>query len=183
MLNPKYTETPKKRALIFDLDGVLVDSSFRFKRLDLEAIKNKDTKAFVKSIHWYNSDCDGDSIIETGAQFLWSLCNYYHPEKVFFITARGQGGYEPTLRFLKERNIFGPDHWQNELIMNPEDLDNFDFERLDHAAWKGSVAKELMNEYNILLAVDDGEQNCQEFFKLGIPVLKFMMPGLGKVLI
>jgi FMN phosphatase YigB (HAD superfamily) len=173
----------KKTAIIFDIDGVLVDSSTRFKRIDLDAFQCKDKERFVQSLRDYGADCEGDKIIPAGAELLWSLCNYYIPEKIFFITARGTGGYEPTMQWLKANNLFGPDEYENELIMKPEDLDNFEFENMDDAAWKGKEVAKLMKKYDILLAVDDSEANCSSFHSRGIPTLKFMAPGIGKLII
>jgi FMN phosphatase YigB (HAD superfamily) len=173
----------KPTAIIFDLDGVLVNSSERFQRIDLEAFRNRDKEKFVASLRHYLSDCEGDVLIESGANLLWSLCAYYKPKKVFFITARGIEGYEPTLQWIKEHNLFGPDEYENELIMKPEDLDNFEFENMDDAAWKGKETAKLMKKYDILLAVDDSEANCSSFHSRGIPTLKFMAPGIGKLII
>ena len=49
-----------QKAIIFDLDGVLADSSTRFKRLDLQAFDNKDVEAFKQSVILYNLDCYND---------------------------------------------------------------------------------------------------------------------------
>lgn len=171
----------KPTAIIFDIDGVICDSSERFLRIDLKAFQKKDKDKFVASLRHYCSDCEGDKIITSGAQLLWSLCDYYRPDKIFFITARGITNYEPTMQWLKENNIFGHDRHGNELIMNPEDLDNFEFEEFDHAAWKGKTAAKLAKKYEILLAVDDSEANCRSFVSRGIQALRFMTPGLGKL--
>jgi len=39
-----------KKALIFDIDGVVADSSQRFKRLNLDAFTRQDAKAWIKSV-------------------------------------------------------------------------------------------------------------------------------------
>jgi len=55
-----------KKALIFDIDGVVADSSQRFKRLNLDAFTRQDAKAWIKSVEWYNADCRGDEVIDLG---------------------------------------------------------------------------------------------------------------------
>ena len=178
-----YITLMKPTGIIFDLDGVLVDSTERFKRIDLDAFQNKDKDKFVASLKAYSADCKGDKVILSCAQLLSSLCAFYHPEKIFFVTARQDIGYSPTMQWLKENDIFGPDTFDNELIMNPQSLDDFTFEDFDHAAWKGQVASDLSKNYNILLAVDDTEANCLAFASRGITTLQFLKPGLGKLVI
>jgi FMN phosphatase YigB (HAD superfamily) len=170
----------KQKAIIFDLDGVLIDSSKRFKRIDLEALESQDKEKFVKSLEWYNSDCRGDQVIDLGVDLLDWMVKFYNIDKVFLITARGAGGYESTLQFLKDENI-----WEHnfELIMQPEDLSNFEFSsQIDHATFKKLEAIKIMNHYEIVYAVDDSEYNVNAYASLKIPTIKFILP-LGRLLV
>ena len=136
------TAKKKPKALIFDIDGVVCDSSERFKRIDLEAFKNKDKNAFIKSLKEYNKDCVGDIIIDKGLDLLYMLESNYKPYRVFFVTARGSYGYDPTLDWLKDENIWDDNY---ELIMQPEDFDDWEFTtQKDHAEFKKNVAKEKL---------------------------------------
>lgn len=170
----------KPKAIIFDLDGVLVDSSSRFKRLNLDAYNRKDSTAYIKSVTWYNADCRGDVVIDLGLDLLHMLITFYKPEKVFFITARGSGGHTPTLNWLKEENIWDG---SSVLVTRPENYEHYEFEtQADHAEYKKATAKKIMQDYDIIYAVDDSEFNVQAFASLGIPTIKFMVP-VGRVLV
>jgi hypothetical protein len=170
----------KPKAIIFDLDGVLVDSSERFKRLDMDAFMKRNKKAFVKSVREYNSDCEGDKIIETG----FNLLNYYAQDhKVFFITARGSEGHAPTLKWLRQ-NFDRFDDCEAELIMFPEDTNHFKFAtQFDHAEYKKEQAKKILENYNVVMAIDDSIDNVRGFISLGIPTLHLTVPTLGRVLV
>ena len=48
----------KPTGIIFDLDGVLVDSSKRFQRIDLDAFQRRDKDKFVQSLRNYLADCE-----------------------------------------------------------------------------------------------------------------------------
>jgi len=173
----------KQKAIIIDLDNILVNSQNRFKRLDMDAYEKKDSKNFIKSIYEYNKDCAGDTVIEEGLDLLTMLTNFYKPNKIFFITARGENNRVPTLKWLKEENI-----WDNtcELIMHDEKLieEDYSFNSQDiHAKYKRNAALKIQETYDILIAVDDSENNCQAYCNIGIPTIKFMIPGLGRTLI
>lgn len=170
--------------MIFDIDGVICDSSTRFKRLNMRAYNRKQRNAFVKSVNAYNADCKGDKPLKFGMELLTALENYYKPDKIFFITARGIGGYIPTLNWLKRQSFWIYMGVKCELIMNEEDLDNFEFSsQFEHANYKKRTAKALMEKYDIIIAVDDSEDNCNAYNTLNIPVLKFTAPNLGRVLV
>ncbi len=172
----------KRTAIIFDIDGVVCDSSSRFKRLNIDAYIKKDKKAFANSIKWYEMDCEGDTIIESGVKLLESLTNTLNISKVFFITARGEGGREPTMRWLSDSGIIRE---SDELIMHPEALDEeFEFKTpAVHANWKKQEAEKIMKQYNVLFAVDDSEDNINAYSSLGITCIKFISPMLGRVLV
>jgi HAD superfamily hydrolase (TIGR01509 family) len=169
----------KQKAIIFDLDGVLVASEKRFKRLDLNAFERKDKKAFVKSIEHYNADCRSDLVIDPGVDLLVALTDFYKPDRVFLLTARGDGGAKATLNWLKKENLWDSNY---QLIMRPEDLDNFEFtNQQDHAIYKKRVTNELMKVYDILVCVDDNPLNCQAFRDLGLVTIQFNSPGIGRL--
>ena len=90
MPNQKRIFKSKPRAIIMDLDGVLVDSSERFKRLDLDAFENRDKLTYMKSVKDYSKDCVGDIVIPDGFNLLKSLVEL--SPNIFFVTARGETG-------------------------------------------------------------------------------------------
>jgi hypothetical protein len=178
----------KPQAIIMDLDGVLVDSSERFKRLDLDAFENRDKLTYMKSVKDYSKDCVGDIVIPEGFNLLKSLVEF--SPNIFFVTARGETGRNPTLDWMND-NICDPMildksnkvfNWS--LIMHPENLDNYDFStQHDHAEYKKKEAKKLMEQYEIIYAVDDSWLNCEAFISLDITTLHFVKPNLGRVLV
>ena len=173
----------KQKAIIYDLDNVLVKSEARFKRIDLDAYEKQDKERYIQSILEYSKDCEGDEPIDCGIDLLTALTNLYKPDKIFFITARGIANYHPTLQWLKDENI-----WDNKcsLIMRDEklDLENFKFTSQDiDAEYKRLEAMEIMKNYDVLMAVDDSLINCEAFASLGIPTIHFIIPGLGRALI
>jgi len=180
MLNPIYNTCKKPKAVIFDIDGVICDSSERFKRIDMDAWNKRNKKAFVKSIRHYNSDCVGDVPIDTGI----SLLNHYASDhKVFFITARGSEGYAPTLNWLKD-NFPRFDENESVLIMNPEDTNKFQFTtQFDHAEYKKREAQKIIEDYDVVFAIDDSDLNCRAYQSINIPTLLFSIPQLGRVLV
>jgi predicted secreted acid phosphatase len=180
MLSPILEVCQKPKAVIFDIDGVICDSSKRFQRLDMDAWNKKNKKAFVQSLRNYNSDCAGDIPIITGI----SLLNYYAVDhKIFFITARGSEGYAPTQNWLKAHF---PKFEENEsvLIMQPEDTNNFKFStQFDHAEYKKREAAKILEQYDVIFAIDDSDLNCRGYQSLNIPTLLFTIPNLGRVLV
>jgi FMN phosphatase YigB (HAD superfamily) len=180
MLNQVLEQFKKPKAVIFDLDGVIVDSSERFKRLNMDAFEKRNKKEFVKSVRDYNSDCFGDTVIDTGMNLLKL---YSRDHKVFFITARGSEGHAPTLNWI--RTYF--EHFDNceaELIMNPEDTNAFEFTtQFDHAEFKKKAAEKILKSYEVILAVDDSDLNCRAYISLGIPTIQLTIPYLGRVLV
>lgn len=180
MLNPIFDSCKKPKAVIFDIDGVICDSSKRFERLDMDAFNKRNKKAFVQSVRNYNSNCDGDIPILTGM----SILNYYAEDhKIFFITARGSEGYAPTENWLK--NHF-PKFDKNDsvLIMHPEDTNNFSFKsQFDHAEFKKREALKILEDYDVVFAIDDSDLNCRGYQSLDIPTLLFTIPKLGRVLV
>jgi hypothetical protein len=119
-------------------------------------------------------------VIDLGVDLLDMLCTFYKPDRVFFITARGAGGYKPTLQWLKDEGIWSEDCY---LIMQPEDFDDYQFTtQSDHAVFKKQEAMKLMLDYEIVYAVDDSEDNIQAYRDLRIPTLKFNVPS-GRMLV
>jgi hypothetical protein len=180
-MSPMYDNCKlKPKAVIFDLDGVLVNSAERFKRLDMDAYNKRNKKNFVKSVRHYNSNCDGDQVIPLGMLLLKTLCKDH---KIFFITARGIEGYAPTLNWITSNfdDFFSSDA---ELIMHPEDTNNFKFStQFDHAEFKKREACKIMESHDITCAIDDSIDNIRAYISLGIPTLQMTVPNLGKVLV
>ena len=180
MLNEIFEQVQKPKAVIFDIDGVICDSSERFKRIDTDAFERRDKKAFAKSIKNYNSDCVGDRVISTGI----SILNHYAVDhKIFFITARGSEGYAPTLNWLKQ-NCPWFDQNDSVLIMQPEDTNDIQFSsQFDHAEYKKREAMKILENYDVIYAIDDSIDNIRAYHSLGIPTLHITIPNLGRVLV
>lgn len=170
----------KPKAVIFDIDGVISNSSERFKRIDLRAFDRKDVNSFIDSIKEYNKDCEGDLRIEEGFELLEFYASKY---KIFFITARGEMGWDATYDWLV-KNI--PESIKDNftLYMHQECYENFEFtDQEEHAEFKRKVALEILKSYDIVWAIDDSINNINAYLSIGIPVLHMTIPSLGRVLV
>lgn len=173
----------KKRALIFDIDGVVCDSSERFKRIDISAYNKRDKEKFVSSLADYSKDCEGDIAINKGIDLLHYLVDFYNIHDVYFITARGEPGRIPTTKWLTENAAFNFKDIGFHLIMHPENLKEFEFStQFDHSMFKKEEARKILQTHEIVFAVDDGEENVKAYVSLQIPTLKFIVP-IGRVLV
>ena len=173
----------KQKAIIFDLDACIVDSSSRFNKIDLDAFERKDHNTFARSLEKYQENTKGDEVIDDGIDLLVALTNFYKPDRVFFLTARGSGAEKITLNWLKQENIWDSNY---QLICRPEDLDSEDYkitDQLDHAKFKKETARKLMETYEILMCVDDSSLNCACFVELGLTTLQFHKANLGRMLV
>lgn len=190
MPNFRKRNSKEPKAIIFDIDGVVCDSSERFKRIKWEFATEfnktqslESLKKYINSIKDYNRDCDGDELIEFGRDLLYNFIQKYDNTTVFFITARGISAFDNTFNWLKKHGLIDT---EDKLYMYPENFESKDYKPVgakEHAQWKADIVKQLMKQYQIVCAVDDSKDNCDAYKELGVPVLHFYYPLEGSVLV
>jgi hypothetical protein len=171
--------------IICDIDGVVCDSSIRINRYtDYSALERGDYNAFRVSMRAYNTASLEDDIpIQSGIDLLNSLRNFYNPDRVVFLTSRGNESRANTLNWLRDNVDFNLR--DEDLIMRPEYVESEPGvfwrdgeQKFCHLAFKGSVARELLRGFNILMALDDHLPLCEMYQGLGIPAVCVKFPGV-----
>ena len=170
----------KPTCIICDLDGVVVDSSCRLKKLiDFAAWDRGDFNAYYKSYIGYGLTVEGDVALEEGIKELKSIVDLYNPEEIFFLTARGDVGRPLTLNWIREHIFAG--FSSSHLIMNRHlaQLDPaWEFKEGDHFSqvdYKEYEIKKFMENYEVLLVLDDHPSIIEMYESLNIPckLIKF----------
>jgi len=165
----------KSKAVIIDIDGVICDSTIRSEKyIDYDAYNAGDADLFINSLHKYSKTTAGDIVIPEGKKLFLSILKEFRPDVIIYLTARGEYGRKPTERWLRLHGFFKCP--RTILHMRPEnDMvngKNIDLsERLKDYEYKHIVAKSIIKNYDVVLAVDDKIEICNVYKKLGIPVL------------
>ncbi len=176
--------------LICDIDGVICDSSLRLSKYsNVAALESGDYNAFRLSMNAYNSSSlEDDVVISHGIDLLNSLCSFYNPSRVVFLTFRGELSRVNTLDWLRY-NIPFLEIGDDNLIMRPEYV-----EKSPGVFWldgdikscpvyfKCSVVRDLLLADNIVMALDDYESIVTMYQSLGIPSLCVKWPGVDCIL-
>ena len=174
----------KEDLIVCDIDGVVCDCSERIaKYSNYKALEEDDYNAFRVSMSAYNSaSVDADIPILAGINLLVSLHDYNSGE-IVFLTSRGNESRENTSRWLRE-------HLPNDmndfsLIMRPQYFESSpgifwrDGEpRFCHVEFKKAEVLKLLEDYNILFALDDYLPIVEMYHSLGIPSLHVKFPGV-----
>jgi hypothetical protein len=163
-------------ALIIDIDGVVCDSSARLSRYsDHQALERGDYNAFRVSMNAYNrAPVDEDIPIEHGVKLFNSLRDFYSPEKIIFLTARGPESRVNTLNWLRRFVYF--EVTNENLIMRPEYR-----ETESGVLWREGEPHFCPIEYKrleVLKLLDDHLPICEMYQKLGVPALHVKWPGV-----
>jgi phosphoglycolate phosphatase-like HAD superfamily hydrolase len=166
----------KPTAVIFDIDGVLCDSTERHQKIRNDAAGRGDFQTFYKSLLDYSKSTDGDKLIEKGKKLFEDIKESFRPSKIFFITSRGEHGRQPTKKWLEKHGLY--DDELTDLIMRPEirkDKDGIyrsNQKWASDAAYKRDMASGVQSKYKVLLAIDDLKDNCDAFRSLKIPTIQ-----------
>lgn len=171
-----------KNALIFDIDGVVCDSSERLSRYaDSDALERGDYHAFNLSMVEYNkADLDSDIPIAQGIDLLYALRNHYdiqeiNPSRVIFLTARGEESRAKTFDWLK--TWVYPTIESSDLIMRQEShIDENGF--FCPVSYKRDEVKKLLENHRISIAVDDHLLICEKYQEIGVAALHVKFPGI-----
>jgi len=171
---------------IYDIDGVVVNSQDRYLRSGgTQAMAEKDYNAFRQCLANYNKDTEGDIPLYQSIEILNNLRQTMKIEHMVAITARGEEGKGPTLKFLKEHMP-----WEvNESLLYmrpsyPEITPGVFWQpgmpKFSSIDYKRKIALELMTKYDILFAVDDHVDIVEMYWELGIYSMCMLVPGVNQ---
>lgn len=147
------------RAIILDVDGVILDSAFLFEEIFKLGLKGNDMW------NYFHEHCNSDRV-----QLIPNFYSFYVPlysmaenikAKIILLTSRNESVREETKKKLRKEGFF-----YDELYMRP----NKDY-REAHILKKETL-QELKNKYNIIMYVDDDLKNCEVAKELGIYSLR-----------
>lgn len=172
--------------LIFDIDGVVCDCSARIaKYSDYKALERGDYNAFIVSMYAYNTaSVDEDIPISHGINLLESLCNFYNPSRVVFLTSRGNESRVNTLGWLRKHIQFLELNDEN-LIMRPQYFESapgvFWREgepKFCHVEFKKAETLKLLEQREVLIALDDHLPIVEMYHSIDVPALHVKWPGV-----
>ena len=140
-------------AIVLDIDGVILDNSVIFQKiLDYKLIRDE-------MWDFFHANCNGKDTVYIGEtlQFLQLIPNTV----IFLSTARNEKCRESTEKRLNEENFVF-----KKLYMRT------DGDRRPSCEVKKDHLKEIMNDYNVVLFIDDDTSNSNMAKELGITALK-----------
>lgn len=150
----------KQKAIICDIDGVLLDTAHIFERIENAGLQGSDKWDFFNR-HANDFDVEIDfRIVET----LEALSRNY---KIIFLTSRSGEIYKQTrAKIATAIGLYAQTVFDYILIMRKyRDLRS-------SAEVKAEWLKELQQEFDIILAIDDESENCEMFAENNILTLK-----------
>lgn len=174
----------KPAAIIFDLDGVVVNSQSRFRRSGGdEALESGDYNEFRRAMIRYAQDTEGDMVLAEVVRMIDAARVHLGAEVMIAITARGEEGRGPTSAWIDEHLP-----WQTDmLIMRPAYLEyepgvywregEPKFSAIDY---KREQALSLKDEYDVVAAFDDHVDISHVYWEIGIPSYCVMFPGIDQ---
>ena len=160
------------KVLICDIDGVVCDSSIRLSKYsDCASLERGDYDSFIVSMHVYNSvTLEDDVPILPGIDLFRSLLSYHNPSRAIFLTSRAEVSRANTLSWLRTHvhsNLLDSD-----LIMQSGGKIFCPIE------YKRNETVKLLDNHNIVIALDDHLPICDMYQSLGIPSLYVKFPGI-----
>lgn len=173
----------KEKIIVCDIDGVICDCSNRLERhSDWDAFHRGDYNAFYASMHHYNqASLDDDLVIQSGVDLVYGLRQIHEGSSIKFLTSRGIESYSSTLDWLRQ---YFPVLSEN-LIMNPHNQEispgvywEDGSERFCHVKFKRGEILKLLDDYDIVYALDDYAPICEMYQSLGINCLHIMWPNI-----
>ena len=174
----------KKRIIVSDIDGVLADSSERLREHLSVTGDFRDHNAWLQQWRPFNTSPKilEDIPIRDGIDLFHALRVGLSADEFRFITARGAEGHSLTRRWLIE-HVVGDDFPSEWLIMQPE-LEEIEpgivwkpgMPTYDAVDQKRSQISSLLEEHDILLAIDDRPDICQAYWHLGVHAVLVKFP-------
>ena len=154
----------KPKAIICDVDGVLLDTSRIIKEIHERKLKGDEKWDFF---HKYANHPD----YAIKNEDMFNLINFFLENGfyVFLLTARQEKIHSDTISYLWTGDVkLELFKGKANLIMRPDD------NKMQACDLKEMQLKELQKDYDIRLAIDDDLQNCKMFEKNGILTLRAM---------
>lgn len=144
----------REKAIVLDVDGVVLDSSAIFRELFEKKLK------FEEKWKYFRENCNSErvSFIKSSLELIQGL---NEDVKIILLTARNEKCRKETEARLKVENFT-----YHELYMRPED--NYE----ESNVLKGKILFELKGVYDIIAFIDDELSNCLAAKNLGILALR-----------
>ena len=144
----------KKKAIVLDIDGVILNTAFLFE--EIFNLKLKGTAMW----DYFHEHCNSDRVkvmsnFKPFYDFL--IARSYSDIDLILLTSRNEKVKEGTKEKLREEGIY-----YDKIFMRP----NNDYR--EASTLKKETLHELQKEYNIVLFVDDDLKNCEAAKELGI---------------
>lgn len=149
----------KMNAIIVDLDGTLIDNAHKY----YECISHKNEFDFRKFMENTIDDKPCEGILEI-VNSLW-----YSPKAVIFLTARHEDYRDVTIKWLNT-------HIQHEKISHYNLYMRNEDENVPDSDSKRKNLFKILEDYNVLLAIDDRQENIEMFRSLGIKTMWVQEP-------
>jgi len=152
----------KKRAIICDIDGVLLDTKHIFENIEKYELTGDDKWDYFNR-HANDYDVEIDSRI---VEMLDALSKDY---KIVFMTARSFEIHKQTrAKIAQAIGLYSGSIFDYEIIMRRID----DFRASDEV--KEGMLKYIQKLYDVVFAIDDESPNCEMFKQNGILTLQVM---------
>lgn len=174
----------KPTCLIYDLDGLVVDSSARLRSyVDHSAQSKGDFETYYTGLYHWSQTTEGDEPIAAGIVLVQSLINHLRPDRVLALTARGEEGRTPTLAWMQQNLPWNP--CSEDLIMGEGRFPdasgrvyNSLARNLHAVEHKHEKILLLQSQYRILFALDDHPGICKMYQDMGVPTLQALWPNI-----
>lgn len=151
----------KRKAIICDIDNCLIDIS----GLE-EVVGNADFKSDRYALEFFELNANDTRWVKKN-QSLFDLVNLYHQDnyEIILLTARSKRLQSDTYKFLTSGNIRLP----REIIIISRGIDE---EGIPDYELKESKLQKILEDFDVELAIDDNQGNCDMFKRNGIFALK-----------
>lgn len=147
----------KRKAIVCDIDGVLLDSQFIIDEIHKLGLKGDD------KWEYFYQHCNSDRVkpIESTKEFYTTIRYGINDLCCIISTARNEKCADATLKKLvKERIVFDRSYWRAK----------HDYRTACEV--KREHLQEIMKEFDVIAFIDDDLQNCEMAKDLGILALR-----------
>ena len=149
-----------EKAIVCDIDGCLLDTSSVFKEIEKQGLTGS------KKWDYFNTNANGADVQFNPilSQILehFSILNY----KIILLTARCESIRHQTMFKINNENRLAGLDYNYALYMRKEDDKSKSWES------KQKNLEEIKNQYSIIVAIDDDDDNCRMFNRNNILTMK-----------